>query len=248
MSEVASFFTSISALDLNEVDIAVAVLWLLDQAEPGIEVSATELARRMHEASIRGAVNASRLAGKLAGHSDVVRGKARNAFRIRLGSKSSLTQRYGEYLGPTAPVVDDHILPHMLITNTRPNLEAIALQINGSYQFQFYDSCAVMCRRIAEMLLIEAFDAQGHGAAIKGPDGNYFQFNELIGRAQSGQYFKLARNSPKTLERVKTVGDTGAHHRSYITMKRDVDDLKFDLRHLITDLIQLAKIQRRKSP
>lgn len=54
-----------------------------------------------------------------------------------------------------APVPSDTILPRELFEKTRGYIERVGVQINGSYDHGYYDCCAVMCRRMAETLIIE---------------------------------------------------------------------------------------------
>jgi hypothetical protein len=53
------------------------------------------------------------------------------------------------------------ILPHSLVRGTRGYVERITYQVNGCYEYGWYDACAVMMRRLMETLIIEAFAPRG---------------------------------------------------------------------------------------
>jgi hypothetical protein len=240
-SKLDTFATRLAELNLIEVEIAVALLWFKDHAEPGAEASFGALATMMHSAALVSGVNRSRLDRNLQRHADTVRGSAKGTYRIRLASRKDLDKRYLPLLGgPTAEVVYAY-LPAAQIKGTRRYLERIAWQLNGCYEQGFYDGCAVLCRRLIETLLIECFEHSGRVAAIKnGPD--YKGLADIVAAAESGQHIKLARNTGKVLEKVKSLGDTAAHDRTYITSQQDLDHLILDFRRVISELMNIANI------
>src|SRR5688500_5047390 len=71
------------------------------------------------------------------------------------------------------------ILPHSLFRNTRGYLEKISFQINATYEVASYDACAVMIRRLVEVLLIECFEAKGRAHIITNHSGDYLYLQDL---------------------------------------------------------------------
>lgn len=237
--DLSAFAAGLSQMTLTQAEIAVALMWFYRASAP--EIAASDLGTQMHELSLTPAVNLTRLSLQLAKHEDTVRGSRKNYFKLKLASVAKLTEAYGPLVGPLAPVVQHRLLPESQTKGTRRYLQSLALQLNGCYESAFYDGCAVMCRRLAETLLIEAFEYTGKGAAIK--SGNdYLQFGEIIGIAGSGAHIKLARSTPRTLNRVKAIGDTAAHDRAYITSVTDIDDIAHEFRKLVAELMVLANI------
>jgi len=242
--DLAAFGEKLAELERTEVNLAVGLLWYFDHAGEA-EVSASKLATTIHDLSIRNKVNASRLATKLKAHRDVVNGSKRGTFRLKLSQKPALTERYLPLLKRPKPKVDDHVIPSEDFEGTRPYLEKIVEQINGCYQFRFYDGCMVMCRRLTESLLISAFEEAGQTAAIK-KGSDYVMLSELISIAKSGKHIKLPRGLGAILDEIKGAGDAAAHSRTYITKQPDVDDLKLRLRRAVTELMQLANVEAKK--
>jgi len=139
-TSLASFAEGISKLGLTEVGYAVALLWYFDQEQGRPELRPAYLAELMHDLSLRRRVNITRLGRQLLANRDVIRGKEMGTVRLRLASKPRLSYRYSEITGSADPgKIHSHVIPTALFENTRPYLEALVIQINGTYQGGFYD-------------------------------------------------------------------------------------------------------------
>lgn len=240
--DLKAFAAQLARLGLSETGHAIALLWYLEETSAVAEATAADLADLMHDLALRGRVNISRLARQLAINRDVIRAKG-GAFRIRLASKARLTERYAELAAiKTAPRIDPQVISPAEFEGARPYMRSLVEQINGTFQFAFYDACAVLCRRLMETLLIEAFEQNEQASAIRTADG-YMQLGDLIRLAASGRYIKLARGTHAAMQAIKKVGDTAAHHRTYITKELDLDDqFRLKLRLVLSDLIHIAKL------
>ncbi|MFD1186676.1 hypothetical protein, partial [Pontibacter rugosus] len=124
-------------------------------------------------------------------------------------------------------------------------LEKVAIQINQTYEQTCYDACAVMVRRLVEILIIETFEAHQKSAIIKDSNGDYFMLNDLISRFQSESWPQNpSRNLKKTLLELKGIGDKSAHSRFYNAQRSDIDDVKVQLRGATEELLYLSKIKK----
>lgn len=233
------FAHRLSALDLSQVDLAVALLWFRNRLTPGIDATASELGAVLHSHSLTGPVNTSRLKMQLASHSGTVRGANPNSFKLKLSHVPTLDAKYIPMAGAKPPSVAHLLLPEAQTSGSRRYLERLSFQLNGCYEAGFYDGCAVLLRRMIESLLIDAFEKANHSDAIK-HQGEYVGFADVIGIACSGKFLKLSRGSSKALSSVKAVGDTAAHHRTYITVKSDIDEVSHDFRKLVSELMVLS--------
>lgn len=52
--------------------------------------------------------------------------------------------------------------------------------MNGCFSQGWYDASAVMMQRILEIAIIDAFEAKGVTARIRGPNGDYLPLWDLI--------------------------------------------------------------------
>jgi hypothetical protein len=238
-----AFIAHLAEQALTEADAAVALLWFESHEDHHeTELTARQLAGLLTEARLRANVNVSRLGGNLAKHADIVRGRQVGTFRIRAGRDHRLSERFEAHRHSENVPVVDAILPTSMTLGGRKHLEAIRREINGAYEYGFYNSCAVMCRRLAEMLLIEAFQAAGQIDAIRDGQGHLLTFGEILTVLKAQSVVKLSRGAPKALDRLKQTGDGAAHSRHYNASRNDIDDLNPSFRQVISELSILAKL------
>lgn len=241
-SDLHEFAAELAKSDLREVDLAAALIWFLGhQSGHSVEVSAREVADALIDLRLRSSINLSRLTQNLSKHTELVRGRSVGTYRVKAGKEDRFQERFGNTVEKPKPVIVDNIIPGDLDLGARPLFDALRDQANGAFGIGFYDASAVMCRRLVEILLIEAFDAAGHLGAITDGRGELKPFGEIINVAKSKQYLRLSRSAPGVLDRVKVTGDGGAHGRYYQTRERDIQELNPGLRQLIAELASLAR-------
>lgn len=114
-------------------------------------------------------------------------------------------------------------------------------QINGCYEYGFYDACATLCRRLMESLIIEVYIHNGQTHEIQN-NGMFLGLEKLISKISNDNQINLSRNTPKTMTLIKELGDTAAHDRVYITHQQDIDDVKAKYRRMIQDLLNASDI------
>ena len=105
--------------------------------------------------------------------------------------------------------------PFRVSNNTRGYFEKVCKQLNGSYQFGFYDGALVMIRRAAETLIIEAYEYLQKESEIKDADGNYFMLGELVNRSSAAGGLTLGREAKAALKEIKKLGDRSTHNPRY---------------------------------
>lgn len=135
------------------------------------------------------------------------------------------------------------ILPHALVRGTRGYIERIVYQINGAYEYGWYDSCAVMMRRLLETLIIEVFEHHKIADRIKNAGGDFFYLADLITATLNETTWNLGRNTKQALPKLKGLGDQSAHSRRFIAHREDVDKLQSDFRLVVQELLFLAKLK-----
>lgn len=136
------------------------------------------------------------------------------------------------------------VLPHSLFENTRGYIQKIVYQINRTYEQTCYDACAVMIRRLVEVLIIEAFEKYGMVAKIKNADGDFVYLQDLIFATLAESTWSLGRTAKSGLSRLKTIGDQSAHSRRYNAQRAYIDDVVVDLRTVSEEFLYLAGLRR----
>ena len=120
------------------------------------------------------------------------------------------------------------------------NIVAIGDQINATYEFELYDACAVLCRRLLESLLILSFKHSKVEARIKDPAGKYLFLSNIVTIAKSDPDLDLSRNVNDYLHDIVEVGNLSAHSIFIIATKRDLDLIKYKFRIIIEELMHKA--------
>ena len=170
-----------------------------------------------------------------------IAGKRKGTFQIDVRRMSELDATYNELLDVIEVKVDESLLSSNWSSGRR-YLERIINQINGTYQFGYYDACAVLCRRAMESLIVEVYISKGREIEIKNPDNKFKGLENLITKVTSDFGNNLGRNSLSIMNKIKEVGDTAAHDRVYMTTETDIDDIKIKYRKLIYELLTLSGI------
>jgi len=235
------FAQKIAELGLSHVERAIAFLWYYRQTQEYEERTASELANDIHDEGFP-KPQVSRLHKSLTKSRLSIKGRRHRTFQVDVRKLQRLDEKYGNYLKIKKVEVSDAVIPNEWVKNTRPYLERLVHQINGSYDSGFYDCCAVLCRRLMESLLVEIYVSQKRHREIQN-NGVFLPLEKIINYTKLDEKLVLSRNTPKTMNEVKLLGDTAAHDRTYITHQTDVDDVKPKLRRIIQELLSIAGIK-----
>lgn len=241
METRSNFARKLAEQDLTHLDRAIVLLLYYRHSQEFEERTASELANDLQELGFP-KPRVDRLHTSLTRSRSVVRGRRNQTFQIDLRRLSRLDDKYGELLTVKKVEVSDAIIPMDWVAGTRTYLERLVHQINGCYDSGFYDACAVLCRRLLETLIIEIYVASRRHHEIQS-NNVFLPLERLINFIRADGSIPLGRNTPKTMEDVKQLGDVGAHDRRYITVQQDIDDLKARYRRAINELLSLSKIR-----
>lgn len=136
----------------------------------------------------------------------------------------------------------DQVIGSSLVKGTKVYIERVADQINGTYENGWYDACAVMLRRLIEILIIEAFEKHRITSQIKDGNGNFYRLNKLITKTYNESTWTLENNG-EILRKLKDIGNWSAHKRRYNTNRHDIDQHLSNIRLAVQELIYLAGLK-----
>jgi hypothetical protein len=136
----------------------------------------------------------------------------------------------------------ENIIYLALVKGTRSYIEKIANQINGCYEYGWFDACAVLIRRLLETLIIEVFEHYKIESKIK-KNGDYMYLRDLINITLTENTWTLGRNTKNALPKLKDIGDKSAHSRRYIAVRNDIDNIKLELRGVLQELLILSNLK-----
>lgn len=229
--------------NVTHADRAIALLWYYRETHEFDERSATELAADLREEGFA-KINVSRLDASLRKSRFVVRGRQPKTFQINLRLLTELNDGYDKLLSQKKATVIDSIIPASWVAGTRSYLEQLVHQINGNYQFGFYDGCATLCRRLMEILIIEVYITQQRHQEIQSNNGVFLSLENLISYIQSDKKIVIGRNNKRTMNEVKFLGDSAAHDRTYITRQEEIEGLTAKYRRMVDELMLLSGIKK----
>lgn len=188
--------------------------------------------------------NQSRLKAKILRHPSFARSTGVNMFRLSLREKENLEKHYPSVKMETEEVnAEELVLPHELFRGTRGYIESVVKQINASYQHNLFDGCAMLMRRLLEMLIILSYKHVSRELEIKDTDGNYRPLSYLINYSLSNRVLGLSRDSESMLDEFRQLGNYSAHGIEYSCKKADLKRIKIHYRACMEELLYKAGLR-----
>lgn len=118
----------------------------------------------------------------------------------------------------------------------RNYLDRLIQQINSSYSNHCYDACAILMRRLFEVILILSYQHLGIDDQIKDKSGNgYLMLGGIVSNAKNNLMLKLSRIK-KEFDTFRLVGNFSAHNITYTAGKKDIDDIRINYRVMLEEL------------
>jgi hypothetical protein len=171
-------------------------------------------------------------------------------LKLALELAKSISTEVHDIIKPNEQVTFElgpQILPLNLFKSTRGYIEKIAIQINQTYEHTCYDACAVMMRRLIEVLIILSFENAGIDDLIRDKGtGNYFMLSELVPIFLNTSKLKVSRIPKQHLLQFKNFGDFSAHKLNYSAQRGDIDDMfnKHFFRVCIEEMLYLSGLKK----
>ncbi|MFT3914871.1 MAG: DUF4145 domain-containing protein [Anaeromyxobacteraceae bacterium] len=136
-------------------------------------------------------------------------------------------------------------LPLEVIPKSMGVIRSVLDEANRCFSNECYNGCAALLRRVVELLLVEAYRRNGIADAILDTDGErLLPLGRIIGRLTAGQDLSLSPVARKSLEKVKLLGDLGAHHKYALIRRGDLDRLHDGLRPTLEELVVVEGTRR----
>lgn len=190
------------------------------------------------------APNTSRLKDKL------IKGKDK-IFLFVKGSKTefnfiptvlqSLEKDYNNIWNDTETIESaSELIDETKFCGKRKYLDKLIMQINHSYAYNCYDACAVLMRRLFEVILVLSYQNLSIDGEIKDSTGlGYIMLDGIVKNAKNNSTLKLSRIKNE-FDIFRKVGNFSAHNITYIAGKKDIDDIKLNYRVMLEELYNKA--------
>lgn len=134
----------------------------------------------------------------------------------------------------------DELIEEAKFCGKRPFLTRLIQQINFTYGNNCYDACAVLMRRLFEVLLVLAYQNKGIEADITKPDGSHKMLEGIVKDAVQNKALGIPARISKNFDAFREVGNNSAHSITYTAGKLDIDNISRDYRVMMEDLYNRA--------
>ncbi len=241
--ELEEFCIQLNRIDLSNAEKALSILWLHDCETPNVQMAASKLARTIYMTGI-GNPNPKQLGELIAQTKLALKGKS--GFHLKPTARTKIKSWLEPILeGAPADIdLENGYLPEAVWNSTRGYIEKIAFQVNGCFQYGFYDGASVLLRRLIETLLIECYEHEKAQSRIVDSNGNYLMLSGIITDAVDKRGLSLGRETKNIMRELKAIGDRAAHNRRYNTVRADLEKIRLGVRLLVDELIQMAALRR----
>lgn len=239
-----TFYSKLGKTALRTFEKALCVLWFNSAFNAQDDMTPGEITSVFRREGL-GNPNTTQLRGQLKKSRLTLRGKTGFYLNPQGQAKTSEVIQEAMKLSIDKVELEAGYLPSKIWDKTRDYIEKTCIQVNGCYQFSFFDAASVMLRRVLETLLIESYEALKRDQEIKNADGDYIGLDDIISRATSASGLNLSRNAKKALNSkiIKKIGDLSAHNRRYNADKSILDRIHLDVLVIVQELISLAKFK-----
>ncbi|MBN2000934.1 hypothetical protein JW935_25540 [candidate division KSB1 bacterium] len=189
--------------------------------------------------------NSSRLLSKMRKSRVFVKGKKSNSFRIHAIELDELQATYpGVHTESEEVISEDTVLPRPVYENSRGFTESLAKQINASYEYNIHDGCAVLMRRLLEVLLILAYEHLGIEQEIQDNNNQYLPLEVIIKDAKQNKTLNLSRDSKAVLDDFRLLGNFSAHKIYYNCRRADLRPILATYRATVEELLYKSGIRK----
>lgn len=122
----------------------------------------------------------------------------------------------------------------------RGYIDKLIKQINHTYSHNCFDACAVLMRRLFEILLVLTYQKTGNEAAITRSDGTHLMLEGIVKDAVQNKRLGIPSRISKNFEAFREVGNNSAHSITYTAGQKDITDIQRDYRVMMEDLYNRA--------
>ena len=187
--------------------------------------------------------NPTRLRERLQTSRNTIRGQ-RGGLRLHLDYVKEMEEKYPELNEKSQEVIEQGtILPEIDYEKTRGYIEALAKQMNAAYEQNIFDGCAVLMRRLVEVLLILSYRHLGIENEIQDTNGNFVMLDGIINNAKQNQKLALSRTSKQHVDTYRQLGNFSAHRIEYICRREYIQPHIQDYRALIVELLHKVGVR-----
>lgn len=230
----------------SNAEKALALLWFFDREQADAVRTPGQLTKILGDHHV-GTPNQTSLAEGI--RKTKLTNESKNGFQLKPGSRRVIREWLPDLDG-IQPTMDhtSGFVPEPIWRNTRGYIEEVCRELNGCFKHAYYNSSAIMLRRLLETLIIESYEHLNRENEIKNNGGNYLMLSDLAERVcgENGHRgLNLGRDSKTALKDARHLGNWSAHARRFLAHASDLAKLQVGMRILIQELIQIADLNKK---
>lgn len=154
-----------------------------------------------------------------------------------------LERDYGGLWEDTTTIKSNNeLLEEVKFCGKRNYLDRLIQQINFTYGNNCYDACAVLMRRLFEVLLVLVYQNKGVEADITKADGSHKMLEGIVKDAIQNKSLGIPARISRNFDAFREVGNNSAHSITYTAGKLDIDNISRDYRVMLEDLYNRASL------
>jgi hypothetical protein len=188
--------------------------------------------------------NPSRLRKNMRSSNFFIKGDGPNSFRLHRTTLDSLDSQFPELAEGSEDIVStEGILPNGLLEGSRGYLVRLGEQINACYSSNIFDGCAVLMRRLLEVLLILTYRHLGIEGTIMRPDTRHKDLSQIVADAISNPVLKLSKAARDELDVFRDLGNLSAHRIEYNCRRGDLKPRILSYRASVEELLYRSGVK-----
>jgi hypothetical protein len=189
--------------------------------------------------------NRSRLKDKLFAAGICVYAADRSKMRLHAKTLARLDIELPELAETSEEIITSgSILPISLMKPTRGYIERLASQINASFENNIFDGCAVLMRRLLEILLIHTYASHKIESQIQITGDQYKELKLIIADAVQNSTIGLSRGTKEVLDEFRVLGNFSAHKLIYNCRREEIKKIAREYRATVEELLYKGDIKR----
>lgn len=163
-----------------------------------------------------------------------------NAMRGWIDDIRNWSTDDGESIAQDGTIISD------AITRGLPKpIQSLAWQVNASFESHLFDCCAIVMRRLMEVLLVLSYQNLGIESEIMDSSGNrHISLEKIIKNAAQNSTLSLSANTKKDMNLFRDLGNYSAHKIWYNCTQQDIQPHALRYRALIEELIYKAGLRK----
>ena len=189
--------------------------------------------------------NIARLKARVEKSKSFVRGSGAGLWKLHAIDLDELQTLYPGIASNSEDVEStDCVLPLPVYEGTRGFIELLAKQINASFEYNIFDGCAVLMRRLVEVLLILAYEHLEIECEIQDAAGQYLPLERIIADSKSNTTLRLSRDTKAMLDELRSLGNFAAHKIYFNCRRADLQRVIGNYRATVEELLYKSGIRK----